>query len=153
MIRLLITGSREWPIVRKREVWIALDDAFRRAMNDRGILTFDKADVTLVSGACPHGVDAIAEKFAAERGWTVERHPAAWDLHGKGTGFIRNQEMADLGADACVAMPLGRSPGTRDMIRRAQKAGIPTTVHEGLAGTAGIPVVDLSQPPEPEGLW
>jgi YspA, cpYpsA-related SLOG family len=133
MIRLLITGSREWPIARKLEVWIALDDAYRRTMNDLGILTFNKVDVTLVSGACPRGVDAIAEAFAAERGWTVERHPAAWDLHQKAAGFIRNQEMADLGADACAAMPLGRSPGTRDMIRRAEKAGIPTTVHEGQA--------------------
>lgn len=149
MIRLLVTGSREWPIERKREVWIALDDAYRRAMNDRSILTLDKVDVTLVSGACPRGVDAIAEDFAIQRDWTVERHPAAWDLHQKAAGFIRNQEMADLGADACVAMPLGRSPGTRDMIRRALKAGIPTTVHEGLAGASD----DLSQPPEPKGLW
>lgn len=39
------------------------------------------------------------------------------------------------------------------MIRRALKAGIPTTVYEGEPGAAGIPVEDISQPLPAEGLW
>jgi predicted Rossmann-fold nucleotide-binding protein len=37
-------------------------------------------------------------------------------------GHYRNQEMADTGADLCIAFPGGR--GTADMVRRAAAAGI-----------------------------
>ena len=51
------------------------------------------------------------EDFAVQRDWTVERHPAAWDLHQKVAGFIRNQKMADLGADACIQCRWVTPPG------------------------------------------
>lgn len=54
---------------------------------------------------------------------------ADWDKHGKAAGPIRNQEMLDNGkADALVAFWDGKSPGTKDMIRRAKRKGIKVKV-------------------------
>jgi hypothetical protein len=39
--------------------------------------------------------------------------------------------MVDLGAYICLAFPIGESPGTRDCIERAEKAGIRLRVSEG----------------------
>ena len=67
----------------------------------------------------------------ARLGYGAARHPADWDKHGKAAGMIRNREMVALGADICLAFPIGRSPGTRACIREAQRAGIPVRVREG----------------------
>lgn len=85
------------------------------------------------------GADWHAHFHAVARGWTVEPHPARWRVHGEAAGPVRNQHMVGLGADVCVAAPLGDSPGTRDAMRRARRAG--------------IPVIDISLPAEAEGLW
>jgi len=156
-----VTGSRAWPASRATEVHDALNAAFYRAMAARGIDTWCRVEVTLVSGACPRGVDAIAEKYAAELGWTVERHEADWDNCGPdcpptphrksrrpgdvdhpGTldtycpkaGPRRNTLVASLGAHDAVGLPIGkRWSGTRDCMAKAARAGIPTTTYEGQA--------------------
>jgi hypothetical protein len=127
-IRLLVTGSRTWPWAKVDMVREALDAAvaFLTSGRPAGV------PVTLVSGACPRGVDAIAEAYAVRSGWNMERFPADWGQYKRSAGHIRNQAMADAGADICVALVWGEhSPGTRDMIRRARRAGIFTVVHEG----------------------
>ena len=87
------------------------------------------------------GADWHAHLHAVARGWVVEAYAANWLLHGNSAGPIRNQRMVDLRpvANVCVGAPLGKSPGTRDCMARARKAG--------------IRVVDVTEPPEPEGLW
>lgn len=89
------------------------------------------------------GGDWYAHHHALARGWTIEEFPANWNLHGNtAAGPIRNQAMVSSQpkADRLVAAPApGRSKGTYDCMRRAR--------------AAGIPVDDLSQSPEPEGLW
>lgn len=76
----------------------------------------------LVHGGA-RGADRIAAYVARELGWHVVAYPADWRRHGRAAGPIRNQEMADAGADLCIAFPGGR--GTADMVRRARAAGIP----------------------------
>jgi hypothetical protein len=85
------------------------------------------------------GGDWHAHHHAVTRGWTIEECAAEWSLYGKAAGGIRNQRMVARGADVLVAAPLGASPGTRDCMARTRRAG--------------IRVVDISAPPEAEGLW
>lgn len=79
---------------------------------------------TIVHGAA-RGADTLAGMLAEQYGWNVEAHPADWDTHGRAAGVIRNQQMLDTGIDHVVAFPGGR--GTADMVRRAQRAGVPVT--------------------------
>jgi hypothetical protein len=116
-MRILVTGSREF--THPGVVAAYLQDAFDS-------LPLDDTGVTVVHGACPRGADLLADRFARERGWLVEPYPADWSL-GKGAGHIRNQRMADLGADMCLAFFAegAANRGTADCVARAEAAGIP----------------------------
>ena len=77
----------------------------------------------LIHGAAP-GADSLAAGWANEHGLAVRAFPAAWDLHGKAAGPLRNQQMLDEGRpDLVVAFMGGR--GTADMVERATLAGVP----------------------------
>jgi hypothetical protein len=79
----------------------------------------------LVSGACPHGADQIAEQIWASWGGSVGLHHANWERHGCGAGYRRNTQMVALGADVCLAFILNDSPGASHTAGLAQTAGIP----------------------------
>lgn len=76
----------------------------------------------IVTGGA-RGADTLAFSEGRELGYDWEIHPAQWRDHSKAAGPIRNEEMAKLGADLCIAFPGGA--GTRDMIRRAEAHDIP----------------------------
>jgi len=115
VIRILVTGSRNWTDV------AAIDRAMHDYMGDE--YYFD--DFTIVHGASPTGLDALAEEWAVENYMYSDPHPADWTKHGRAAGPIRNQWMVDLGADACLGFPLGESRGTLDCMTRAHRASIP----------------------------
>lgn len=70
-----------------------------------------------------YGADWLAKSWAIQRGIQCETYYAAWDLHGKAAGPIRNAEMlAKSEAEICFVFPGGR--GTADMARRAEEAGL-----------------------------
>jgi hypothetical protein len=115
-MRILVTGSRTWDDVRTIRAVLAHIDEMNPGVS-----------ITLVSGACPTGADAHAERIAEALGWTVERHPAKWEEHGKRAGFIRNHQMVALGADMVLAFHRDNSRGTQHCINAAHKAGIPVT--------------------------
>lgn len=75
----------------------------------------------VVHGDAP-GADRLAKEWAQERGIEQEAHPADWKRLGEIAGPVRNDGMAQLGADGCIAFPGGR--GTADMCGRAEAAGI-----------------------------
>jgi len=114
-VRVLITGSRDW--IETDPIWSAL-----------GMLQVRTWPLTLtvVHGACPTGVDAIAADCC--RNWAVfaEIHPADWQRHGKAAGPIRNSEMVARGASVCLAFIRNASRGATDCADRAERAGIPT---------------------------
>jgi hypothetical protein len=114
IMRVLVSGSRRWSDV----------ETIREALSG-----FYSPGAVLVSGACPSGADAIAERIWTELGGTVERHPADWRKHGKAAGMMRNREMISLGADILIGFCLDNSPGTTNTIRLAKRVGIPTTVY------------------------
>ena len=89
-MRILVTGSRNW----------TNKDAIEKNLFFEALHHPSNDQVTLVSGNCPTGADAMAERFARLSGWNVELHPADWNTHGKKAGFLRNAEMVALGADA-----------------------------------------------------
>ena len=111
MKRILITGSRTWTDVQFIKELFAWHPP---------------KEVTLVSGNCPLGADAICEQIAKEFGWMLELHPADWKKHGKSAGFKRNKEMVDLGADKCYAFIKDGSKGATHTANLAEKAGIQT---------------------------
>ena len=114
-VRILVTGSRDWDD--KTVIFDALSDVIDDTPMEQ---------VTLVSGACPTGADAIAEWEFEYAGGNIERHPADWEAHGKRAGFLRNKEMVDLGADICLAFIKNGSKGASMTADLAEQAGIPT---------------------------
>lgn len=114
MLRLLITGSREWEDV----------DWIHRVLEEY----VGSCDPVLVSGHCPSGADVICENFAYNMGWDVELHPADWDRYGKRAGYVRNYEMVREGADVCLAFIRNRSKGASHTARFAQEARIETRI-------------------------
>lgn len=119
---ILCTGSRDW------RDWEAIRRRFAYWVH---------ADTTVIHGAQVSedkktgekwGADWIVDQLARQLGAIVDPHPADWKRFGKRAGGIRNQEMVDLHQirpiDVCLAWPLGKSPGTRDCMRRAARAGI-----------------------------
>lgn len=121
-MRILVTGSRNY------------SDRQRMfdALNDTRILNGEPEPFIVVHGGAS-GADTLSGewvKFMNSRGVPVveEVHPAEWAKHGKSAGPIRNQKMVDLGADLCLAFPVGESRGTRHCMSRAVAAGIPLRV-------------------------
>lgn len=129
-MRLLVTGPRGWtdlPVAQH-----ALLDA-----RDNPPPETTRGAMLLVSGACPKGLDAMAEQVAGQWRWQIERHPADWNTYRGAAGFRRNSAMVALGADLCVAFALPcedakcRKPrphlthGTAHCAAEAKAAGIP----------------------------
>jgi hypothetical protein len=83
-------------------------------------------DVTIISGGAK-GADSLGEKYAKERGYTLEIFPAKWDEHGKKAGIMRNVEMAD-NANSLIAFWDGNSRGTKHMVETATNKGLSVRV-------------------------
>lgn len=125
MMRVLITGSRNW------SDWLAIEAELRA-------LAEVDPDITVVHGDA-RGADRVAGRLARELGLSVEHHPAKWDVHDekcpphhdgqatcKRAGFRRNAEMVALGADICLAFIRDGSRGATMCADLAEKAGIET---------------------------
>lgn len=117
--RILVTGSRSWTnaaVIRSALYRVCYSNLFDRCV--------------VVHGFCESGADAIADRWCLEHedlGVRVERHPAAWDVHGRSAGPIRNEAMVKLGADVCLAFIKDGSPGASHCMAAARKALIPVT--------------------------
>lgn len=114
--RILICGSRDFDdrefFALAMQAWVAKHGLPRE----------------IVEG-CARGADSLAEDWATGDPDIVLQHfPADWDRHGRAAGPIRNQQMLDEGQpDAVIAFTrdLRTSRGTRDMVTRARRAGLP----------------------------
>lgn len=83
----------------------------------------------LIIGRAP-GVDSMAERAWLQRSGAVALFPARWDDHGGRAGILRNQRMLDEGRpDRCAAFPGPDSIGTRDMMERCRRAGVPVLLY------------------------
>lgn len=126
--RILVTGSRDWTDTRViADGLIAAiehgpDDLFGHHPTHGAYLHWGQ--ITVVHGAA-RGADRFAARIARAWGMVVEPHPADWKTHGRAAGHRRNAHMVALGADVCIAFPLGASRGTRGCMALAEAAGIP----------------------------
>ncbi len=107
--RIIVCGGRKYG--NRAFVYVSLD-----------ILLEIYGPTMIIVHGWAKGADSLADDWCRERGVKAERHPADWDTHGRGAGPIRNREMAQAGADLCVAFP-GTS-GTQSMINEATACGI-----------------------------
>lgn len=82
--------------------------------------------ITIISGGAS-GADALGEKYARERGYSLRLFPAQWEKYGRQAGPMRNREMAD-NADALIAYWDGKSKGTKNMIEEAKKRGLKVAI-------------------------
>lgn len=98
----------------------------------------------IISGGAT-GVDLLGERYARENNIPLRIFPAKWDdlkakgaiikrnkvgrLYNVNAGFARNEEMAAY-ADALLAIKVGYTPGTADMISRAEKHNLLLCVYE-----------------------
>lgn len=118
-MRILVCGSRYWT-----------DKEFIRK-----VLAELPEGSTIIHGDC-RGADRLAGEVAKELGLQVIAYPAQWKLGAK-AGPIRNKQMlVEEEPDFVLAFhdDLTHARGTRDMLRRADKAGISYRVwsHYGL---------------------
>ena len=104
-MRIAIVGSRDYPDLAKvRDYVNSLPD-----------------DTVIITGGA-RGVDSEAESAARASGLTVVIHEAEWHLHGRKAGPIRNTEVVK-DCDKLVAFWDGKTPGTKDVVSKASKAG------------------------------
>lgn len=79
----------------------------------------NKDNIIIVSGTA-NGADKLGEKYAQEKGFAIERHPAKWKELGKKAGYVRNKEMAEV-SHALIAFWDNKSRGTKHMIDLAKE--------------------------------
>lgn len=115
LVKILVTGSR----------WY--DGPTHRTRLEQTLT--DLSPTSVVHGAAP-GADYMADHWCKKNNTLCHRHPAAWRLHGRSAGPIRNQLMLDLhpDIDLVVAFPLEGSVGTWHMCKIAERAGIPVMI-------------------------
>ena len=113
-MRVIVAGSRMFDdyVLLKR----TMDKIFAHIKRSK-----TDTSIKVISGGAK-GADKLGEQWAYDNMISYQVFRADWTKHGKVAGPIRNQEMIDGGkADALVAFWNGKSPGTKDMIRRARK--------------------------------
>lgn len=82
--------------------------------------------IEIVSGKAK-GADSLGEKYAKEKGYSIDEHPAKWNKLGKRAGYVRNEEMAKV-SHALIAFWDGKSKGTKHMIELAKKYNLKVRV-------------------------
>lgn len=128
-MRVLVTGSRDWPYDQSEYIF--------RILN---MYHYSGGITDIIEGGA-RGVDSIAAAWAKQkRIYKEENHfPADWDnpkyitVTGKSfAGNVRNQQMLDEGRpDIVIAFhnDIENSHGTRDMVLKARKAGVPVEIY------------------------
>lgn len=121
-VRVLVTGSRDWPEERAWRIGRALTVVSQHLGQRRMIV---------VHGACTDregrlmGADRWADEWAVRGGYEVSRHPANWKMYGRAAGPIRNQQMVDTAPELVLAFIRNNSSGASGCLGMARKAKLP----------------------------
>jgi hypothetical protein len=114
-VRVIVCGSRRWT------------DRF--AIANR---LFDLPSNSVIVHGGAAGADHIAHQEAEKLGLLVEKHAvtnADYAYYGNRAYFLRNERMAKIGADLCIAFWDGHSRGTAMMVDLAERHGIPVELY------------------------
>ena len=114
--RVIIAGGREFQ-----------DYALVKQKCDYYLQNKLQTDTIVIVSGHATGADSLGERYASEKGLSVELHPADWQRHGRAAGPIRNEEMASV-ADALIAFWDGQSRGTKNMIDTANAKGLKVAI-------------------------
>lgn len=122
-MRVLVCGSRHF------DDWELMSNHLYEAYINNSDLTEDgKVDFTIIEGGAK-GADFLGRVWAKHKMLPFIEYHADWKQYGPKAGPIRNQQMLDEGKpDLVIAFLFPNSRGTKDMISRAEKAGIKTKV-------------------------
>ena len=89
----------------------------------------DNGKIDLIVSGGAKGADSLAQHYAKDNGIPILIYYPDWDKHNKAAGVIRNQHIVDE-ADIMIAFAYDDSIGTRDSIRKMEKAKKPVAVIE-----------------------
>lgn len=110
-VRIVVAGSRHYNNYTEAKQFI--DEVIQRIGGGKTFI--------VLSGGC-RGADMLGERYANEKGYPIEKHPAQWDKYGRSAGLIRNKVMAEK-CDYAICFWDRKSKGTKAMIEYAQKEG------------------------------
>lgn len=119
MLTILFTGSSHFT-----------DRAYIHRKLDTVADHFGKPEILLLEGGEENGAARFAREWVKGRGHAKKTFAVDRDTHGTAASHMRNRQMANHGADICVAFPLPGSRSTRDCMRWARMARIPLFVCE-----------------------
>ena len=95
-----------------------------RTINDydllKEVILKSEFEIDCVISGFANGVDMLGVKYAGEKELALMVYKADWNRYGKKAGYIRNEEMAQVG-DALIYLYDGVSKGTQHMINLAKE--------------------------------
>ncbi len=99
-----------------------------RGITDADLSKYIPPEADLIISGGARGVDALAEKYADERGIEKLIIRPDYDLYGKKAPLIRNRIIVDS-ADLVIALWDGESRGTAYTVSYAQQMGVPCKLY------------------------
>jgi len=92
----------------------------QKATREKFFEIYEEGD-WIVSGGCPKGGDAFAEKIAKNYGIPILIFHANWKRFGKAAGFVRNVDIANESDILVACVSKDRTGGTEDTIKKFLK--------------------------------
>lgn len=117
IFKVIIAGSRDF------NDYIRLEKELDYLLKDK----IEEGYTILIVSGRAKGADQLGERYARNRNFDIEMHPADWNKYGRRAGMIRNSEMAYSG-DALVAFWDGESRGTKQMISVMERLNKPLRI-------------------------
>ena len=114
--RVVVAGCRNYKNYNEAKEYI--DFCIKNIKNNYNLV--------FISGGCA-GADSLGERYAKEKGYSIEYYPAEWNKYGKSAGPKRNKKMAKVG-DYIICFWDGKSRGTKSMIEYAEKFNKPIRI-------------------------
>lgn len=109
---LLVVGTRSFDDYKLLEEKLSQEIALKKARK-----------VEIVSGGAT-GANALAKRFAFEKGYEYREFKADWDSYGNKAGYMRNREMhkyiSGFPHRKCIAFWDGKSKGTSHSFKLAK---------------------------------